>query len=234
MNPMQVTLRFLGSFALGAAALAQGSATVGPEELEETGSPVVFEGFVFAPDGSPAQGAVVVTSAGGKAVVDASGHYRLETRVPREAEHVQVTAVGSGGQKLVASARVGVSSTTGSVRVDPLSLVQGSTCSPSWLPTFGEYPGTDGLITALAVYDDGSGPALYAGGGFTIAGGAPANRIARWDGSRWSALGSGMNATVNALAVYDDGSGPALYAGCSFSSSPAVVARWNGSSWSTV
>src|SRR5262245_45143704 len=108
---MRVALRFLGSFALGVslrsivfvgilavlavAARAQGSATLGPEELdgiEEPGAHVVFEGFVFAPDGSPAQGAVVVTSAGGKAVVDASGHYRLEVRVPREAENVQVTA----------------------------------------------------------------------------------------------------------------------------------------------
>src|SRR5262245_4107197 len=223
--------------ALESAARAQGPATLAPEELdgiEEPGAPVVFEGFVFAPDGSPAEGAVVVTSAGGKAVVDVLGHYRLEARVPREAERVQVTAVGRGGRNLVASASVGVFATAASVGVDPLSLVQGSTCTPSWLPTFGEYPGTDGFIKALAVYDDGGGPALYAGGGFTTAGGAPANRIARWDGSRWSALGSGMNATVNALAVYDDGSGPALYAGCGYSSSPAVVARWNGSSWSTV
>src|SRR5262245_28437261 len=143
--------------ALASATLAQESATLGPvdhERFEEAGASVVFEGFVFAPDGSPAEGALVVTSAGGKAVVDSSGHYRLDARVPLEAEHVQVTAVGSGGRNLVASASVGVFA-TGSVGVDPLSLVQGSTCTPAWLPTFGEQPGTDDVINALAVYDDG-------------------------------------------------------------------------------
>ena len=38
-----------------------------------------------------------------------------------------------------------------------------------------------------------SGTNLYAGGYFTTAGGVPANYIAKWDGSAWSALGSGMN-----------------------------------------
>ena len=42
---------------------------------------------------------------------------------------------------------------------------------------------------ALAV----SGSDLYAGGRFTTAGGIAANRIAKWNGSSWSALGSGMN-----------------------------------------
>ena len=42
---------------------------------------------------------------------------------------------------------------------------------------------------ALAV----SGTNLYAGGYFTTAGGVTANYIAKWDGSAWSALGSGMN-----------------------------------------
>ena len=43
-------------------------------------------------------------------------------------------------------------------------------------------------VNALAV----SGTNLYAGGYFTTAGGVPANNIAKWDGSAWSALGSGM------------------------------------------
>jgi hypothetical protein len=46
-----------------------------------------------------------------------------------------------------------------------------------------------------------SGSDLYVGGDFTTAGGASANRVARWNGSAWSALGSGVNTTVNALAV---------------------------------
>jgi hypothetical protein len=43
-----------------------------------------------------------------------------------------------------------------------------------------------------------------------------AKGIARWNGTAWSPLGSGMSSTVNALTVFDDGTGPALYAGGSF------------------
>jgi|GEM_PF-3854306 len=75
-------------------------------------------------------------------------------------------------------------------------------------------------VHALAVYDDGGGPALYAGGEFWEAGGVRVNGIARWDGREWSALsgpsGAGVNGEVYALAVVDDGGGPALYAGGSF------------------
>ena len=47
-------------------------------------------------------------------------------------------------------------------------------------------------VYALAV----SGSTLYAGGDFTTAGGNAANYIAQWNGSSWSALGSGMNSSV--------------------------------------
>jgi hypothetical protein len=73
--------------------------------------------------------------------------------------------------------------------------------------------GVGPAVRALTVYDDGSGPALYAGGDFGIAGGVPASYIAKWDGSNWSVLGTGVNNLVNALVVYDDGRGPALYVG---------------------
>ena len=43
----------------------------------------------------------------------------------------------------------------------------------------------------------GVGQHLYAGGNFTTAGGSAANYIAQWDGSSWSALGSGMNGDVS-------------------------------------
>ncbi len=97
-------------------------------------------------------------------------------------------------------------------------------------------------VSALAVFDDGTGPALYAGGSFTTAGGAIANHIARWDGSTWTPLGSGMGAAaltytpgVRALTVFDDGSGSALYAGGYFTTAGGAIAnhiaRWDGSTW---
>jgi hypothetical protein len=73
---------------------------------------------------------------------------------------------------------------------------------------------SDGTINALAVHDDGAGPALYAGGNYTSMAGIAARRIARWDGGGWSALGSGVsnglsNGPVWALASFDpDGPGP--------------------------
>jgi hypothetical protein len=89
---------------------------------------------------------------------------------------------------------------------------------------------SDSSVFALAV----SGSTLYAGGGFTTAGGNPAHGIAQWNGSSWSALGSGMNGGVTALAVSDS----TLYACGGFTTAggnPANgLAQWNGSSWSAL
>jgi hypothetical protein len=88
----------------------------------------------------------------------------------------------------------------------------------------------DGAALALTVFDDGSGPALHAAGGFTTAGGGAANSIARWDGASWQALGGGMNGPVQALAVYDAGEGDVLYAGGSYDhaydTGDSFLSRW--------
>jgi hypothetical protein len=97
-------------------------------------------------------------------------------------------------------------------------------------------------VATMAVFDDGSGagPALYVGGAFDTAGGVVVNGIAKWDGSTWSALGSGMSNAVRSLAVFDDGSGagPALYAGGLFNTAGGVtvnrIAKWDGSTWSAL
>jgi hypothetical protein len=98
--------------------------------------------------------------------------------------------------------------------------------------------GFDADVLTLAVLDDGSGAALYAGGFFTTAGTASAAHIAKWNGAYWSPLGSGMNDYVDALAVWDDGTGPALYAGGNFTTAGGVpapnIAKWNGTSWSAL
>jgi len=87
-------------------------------------------------------------------------------------------------------------------------------------------------VTALASY----GGRLYAGGSFIGGSGAfPLQYLARWDGSAWSFLESGLtqslNGQVRSLAVLDDG----LYVGGQFTlagGQPAPgLARWDDVSW---
>ncbi len=86
------------------------------------------------------------------------------------------------------------------VRIDPTFT------DANWVSMNPGVPGVDGTICAAVI--DGSGN-LYVGGDFAVAGGGFANHIAKWDGTTWSALGSGINGIVYALAV----SGSNLYAG---------------------
>lgn len=98
--------------------------------------------------------------------------------------------------------------------------------------------GTGNSINAVAIFDDGRGPALYVAGRFQRAGRAPVQNIARWDGDTWEPVGVGLGGDVHALVVHDDGTGPALYAGGDFGTAdgqPALrVARWDGSQWQAV
>lgn len=77
---------------------------------------------------------------------------------------------------------------------------------------------------------------LYAAGLFDQAGGAPAYGMARWDGSRWSHIGSGQideapYGIIYAMAVYND----ELYLAGRFSGAGAIdtpnIIRWDGSRW---
>lgn len=85
-------------------------------------------------------------------------------------------------------------------------------------------------VSALAV----SGTDVYAGGEFNEAGGNPATNIAKWNGSRWSALGEGVGTSdgekpwVSALVA----SGGDLYAEGVFTMAAGRqahhIAKWNG------
>ena len=66
-----------------------------------------------------------------------------------------------------------------------------------------------------------SGSDLYAGGQFTTAGGIAANYIAKWNGSNWTAVGSGTDGAVHSLAV----SGSDVYAGGIFRSAGGSAAN---------
>jgi len=203
------------------------------------GTPLVIRGRVLRPDGTAAHDAVVVTSAGGRSLAGQEGVFDLSVHVPAAAERLQVAAVSSGLMAVttVTSPAAGATRDVGSLR-----LALSTTSTPSWLPTFGSKPHTDNSVTTFAVFDDGTGPALYAGGPFTIAGGLEVNCVARWDGTYWSALGGGIGqedfVNVASLAVFDDGTGPALYVGGYFNeagdASAHSIARWDGTTWSAL
>ena len=79
---------------------------------------------------------------------------------------------------------------------------------------------------------------LVIGGNFLVAGGVTCNGIARWNGSTWSAMGSGITgsfAAVMALVNLPNGD---LVASGQFATMDGIVcngiARWNGSSWSSM
>src|SRR5438477_9474813 len=75
---------------------------------------------------------------------------------------------------------------------------------------------------------------LIAGGAFYLAGGATANSIAKWNGSSWAPLGSGMVGVVYALDSYPfidtTGTHWELYAGGNFNMAGGVsannIAKW--------
>ncbi len=107
-----------------------------------------------------------------------------------------------------------------------------------WIQTPAHDGGANDDVNALAM----AGADLYVGGAFTRIGNTNANRIARWDGSAWSPLGTpaqnGVNNTVWAIAA---AASNAIYVGGAFStaadaSSASISTRriglWNGAAWS--
>jgi hypothetical protein len=140
-----------------------------------------------------------------------------------------LAAYPSGGNSLTVA---GQFTTAGGVTAKNIAQYNGNT----WAALGGGLSGTPiSFVRALAVYDAGSGPELYAAGRFT----SPSQNIARWSGGNWQTLGSGAYGTVNTLAVWNDGTGAALYAGGAFVSAGGLVdatrvARWNGSAWSAL
>ncbi|MBT8484291.1 MAG: hypothetical protein HKO59_04410 [Phycisphaerales bacterium] len=113
----------------------------------------------------------------------------------------------------------------------------------SWSDVGGGFDGGSfPRVDALAVFDDGSGPRLFAGGNFQTAGPAAiaAFAVAAWDGKAWSPVGRGFDdviVSVQSFAAFDAGTGPALYAGGFLQSGfggLVNVARWDGREWTDV
>jgi len=113
------------------------------------------------------------------------------------------------------------------------------TCEPAWI-TGEPVPGIARPdLYDMVVFDDGSGPALYIGGSFSIAGTLQVESLVRWDGDGFHSIGgtnSGIGdlSTVRALAVYQG----RLVVGGSFGSVAGVpafdLAAWDGTSWTAL
>lgn len=102
--------------------------------------------------------------------------------------------------------------------------------SQVWAPIGNEL---DGSVSAFTVYNN----ELIIGGSFRTAGNDSVKGIAKWNGSSWVPLGSGMGGTspyVKALTVYN---GELIAAG-QFTTAGGVtvnrIAKWNGTSWSAL
>ena len=214
--------------------------SVGPEAPDVDPDQIVFVGRVVDPSWQPVEAADVVAFGRdvARTTTAADGTFELPALPYQSGDAVLVQAskpLTAGTATSFPATFTGTPGTTQSV---------GDRMADFGCPVnfdAGLFPANElnNEVHAITVFDDGGGPAVYVGGTFTTAGGITANRVARWDGSGWSALGSGLGGgtspSVDALLVFDDGSGPALYAGGKFTTSGAAavkyVARWTGSQW---
>ncbi len=108
----------------------------------------------------------------------------------------------------------------------------------TWTPLGSGIGGATGTYppVVLAMLPRSNGE-LIAAGGFSVANGSVGNAIARWNGSVWSPLGTGLLRAGNlalAMALLELPSGDLLVGG-DFDTAGGVpaegLARWNGSSW---
>ena len=97
-----------------------------------------------------------------------------------------------------------------------------------WVPVRG--PGIVGEVRAATR----SGNDMMIGGTFATISGVPMNGIARWNGSTFTPLGTGMiGSSIEALVTLDNGD---IVAGGNFVGAGGTtvnhIARWNGTTWS--
>ncbi len=135
-------------------------------------------------------------------------------------ELVALPLVTSAATQLADAAGLPFASTAAG---DPLEIMRtGDPDDRYWSDKFA-YPGANDAIRADAKDSAGN---IYVGGQFTEIGGVAASHIAKWDGSAWSPLGSGMNSAVDSLVI----TGNALFAGGNFTGagnkSSAYLALW--------
>lgn len=146
-----------------------------------------------------------------------------------------VAAIASDGTNLYA---VGSFTSAGAVSVNGIARWNGTEWSAVGSGEGAtDESGNSGWLHTVAVYDG----KLVIGGDFDFVDGVAAKNIAAWNGTSWSALGTGIygpeewsTAEVRTLLAV----GSKLYVGGSFELAGSVtansIAMWNGSKWSAV
>jgi trimeric autotransporter adhesin len=150
-------------------------------------------------------------------------------------QQVRDLAVAANGDLLA----VGDFTTAGGQPAQRVARWNGTAWSPLGLGL--PAPGGTNVPTVQTVLALANGDVVV-GGRFASAGGVPANNIARWNGSTWSALGAGTGPGPNlsvlpVLALAQLANGDLVAAGA-FSTAGGVpaggIARWDGAAWSAL
>jgi hypothetical protein len=106
----------------------------------------------------------------------------------------------------------------------------GATRCPGWSAVGTGHEDWWGSVEALEIYEGD----LIAGGNFFVAPQDTIPDVARWDGTSWSALGSGPGGPIYALRVYE---GDLIAGGVFYEAQGGAgncVARWDGNAWHTL
>jgi hypothetical protein len=84
------------------------------------------------------------------------------------------------------------------------------------------------------LYADTTNNLLYASGDFRTTANDTIKGIAKWNGTTWDSLGSGLNSSPTAIAFYNG----ELYTGGGFTQAGTIsanhIARWNGVNWDSL
>ena len=165
--------------------------------------PMLWDGVSWNPGTAPLGGGqfrtAALDAAGNLLMGTSNGVYRQSgTSWTQLGGGADVWAIAVHDGQIIAA---GTFTSIAGVAANSIARFDGSTWSPLGSGVSGGISSL-GEVTSLAVLPNGD---LVAGGTFTQAGGAAANRLARWDGTSWSALGSGVDNRVRALVTVPGG-----------------------------
>lgn len=182
--------------------------------------------ITIAPDGTVYAGGTFTTAGGGGANYiaswDGSSWSALGTGLNASSRDIAISDTGT----LYVT---GSFTTAGGTTVNGIAQWDGSTWAVVGTGTGLAGGGTEGFAIALFNTD------LYLGGNFISVDGVSTNYIAKWNGSNWTALSTGMDNVVYSLYIDANEN---LYVGGNFTTAgggaAAKIAKWNGLAWSAL